>query len=67
MRFTVVVEPALIEEAKRVSGAKTKKEAIEMALKEMIRRRRLEDAAAHAGRIEMALTLKELERQRAEE
>lgn len=67
MRFTVVVEPALIEEAKRVSGAKTKKEAIEMALKEMIRRRRLEDAAAHAGRIEMALTLEELERQRAEE
>lgn len=67
MRFTVVIDPALIEEAKRVSGAKTKREAIEIALKEMIRRRRLKDAAAHAGRIEMALTLEDLERQRAEE
>ncbi len=66
MRFTVAIDPNLIEEAKQVSGAKTKREAIELALKEMIRRRRLKEAAGHAGKVKMAVTLEELEKQRAE-
>jgi len=66
MRFTVAIDPNLIEEAKRVSGVKTKREAIELALKEMIRRRRLKEAAAHAGKVKIAISLKDLEKQRAE-
>lgn len=66
MRFTIAIDPNLIEEAKRVSGVKTKREAIEIALKEMIRRRRLKQAAVHAGKVKMAINLKDLEAQRAE-
>jgi Arc/MetJ family transcription regulator len=66
MRFTIAIDPNLIEEAKQLSGVKTKREAIEIALKELIRRRRLKEAAAHAGKVKMAITLKDLEAQRAE-
>lgn len=66
MRFTVAIDPKLIEEAKEVSGVKTKREAIEKALREMVRRRRLKEVSAHAGKVKMATTLKDLEKQRAE-
>lgn len=66
MRFTIAIDPNLIEEAKRISGVKTKREAIEVALREMIRRRRLREAVAHAGKVKMAITRKNLEAQRAE-
>lgn len=66
MRFTIAIDSDLIEEAKRISGAKTKREAIEAALREMVRKRRLEESAAHAGKVKMAISRKDLEAQRAE-
>lgn len=66
MRFTIAIDSNLIEEAKQVSGVKTKREAIEIALREMIRKRRLNEAVAHEGKINMAITQKDLEAQRAE-
>lgn len=66
MRFTVAIDSNLIEEAKQVTGVKTKREAIEVALRELIRRRRLKEAVGHAGKVKMAITRKNLEAQRAE-
>ncbi|MEW5706104.1 MAG: type II toxin-antitoxin system VapB family antitoxin [Actinomycetota bacterium] len=66
MRFTVSIDPDLIEQAKRISGAKTKKEAIELALKELVRKHRLREAASHAGKVDMAITKEDLEKLRAE-
>ena len=44
MRLSITVNPDLLEEAKRLAGVRTKREAIEIALREMILRRRLQDA-----------------------
>jgi Arc/MetJ family transcription regulator len=40
MRTTLAINEKLLAEAKELSGAKTKKEAVEIALDEFIRRRK---------------------------
>ncbi len=49
MRLSVDVDPELLEEAKELAGVRTKREAIEIALREMILRRRLKDIAGLEG------------------
>ncbi len=65
-RTTLVIDEQLLKEAQRLSGAKTKKEAIEIALREFVRRMRLRKIAAHAGRVELVLSQEELRRIREE-
>ena len=67
MRFSVTLEQGLVEEAVRLSGAQSKREAIEAALKEFIRRRRLEKAIARGGKVSLRLSVDELLKRRAEE
>ena len=67
MRLSVTLDPDLVEEAVRLSKARSKRQAIEAALKEFIRRRRLEGVIAHAGRVPLALTVRELLKRRAAE
>ena len=67
MRFSVTLDPGLVGEAVRVSGARSKRDAVETALKEFIRRRRLEKAIAHGGKVALTLSAKELLRRCAEE
>ena len=67
MRFSVTLDPGLVEEAVRISGARSKREAIEAALKEFIRRRRLENAIARGGKVALTLSVNELLRRRAKE
>ncbi len=64
-RLSVAVEDQLVEEVQRLSGAKTKREAFEIALREYLRRRRVEELAelAETGIVDMSLD--ELERWRA--
>jgi len=64
MRLTVTVDERLLDEAKKVSRAKSKREAIEIALKDLVRRRRLEQAIGNAGRVNMAVTVDKLLRER---
>lgn len=66
MRLSVTVDKGLLERAIRVSGAKTKREAIEMGLRELLRRASRERMIAHGGKIDMAITVKELLKRRAE-
>ena len=66
MRFSVTLDPGLVAEAVRLSGARSKREAIETALKEFIRRRRLEKAIARAGRVSLAISVDDLLKRGAE-
>ncbi len=65
-RMTVMMDEGLLEEARRLSGAKTKREAIEIALRQLVCRLRRREMATHAGTIELELTQEELQRLREE-
>jgi len=65
-KTTVVIDDELLREAIRASGAKTKKQAITTALKELVRRKNLEALRQEAGTYDLALSLEELEKLRNE-
>jgi len=67
MRLSVTLDPGLVEEAVRVSGAHSKREAIEAALKEFIRRRRLARMIRRGGKVALALSVDDLLKTRSEE
>lgn len=60
MRMSVALDEKLLEDAQRLSGKKTKREVLNEALREFIRKRRREEAITHAGKIKIDITLKEL-------
>lgn len=66
MRRTVVIDDRLLEEAREVLGTKGIRETIEAGLREVIRRRRLEELRRSLGKIELDLNPAELERLRDE-
>lgn len=65
MRTTLAIREELLDEVKALSGAKTKKEAVEKALEEFIKRRKSKKLIDLEGRIELSFTLEEfIERRR---
>ncbi|MGC9075622.1 MAG: type II toxin-antitoxin system VapB family antitoxin [Candidatus Bipolaricaulaceae bacterium] len=64
--MTVTIDDELLSEALRVSKARTKREVIEIALRELVRRERRRAVIAHAGAIDLALTQEGLKRWREE-
>lgn len=64
MRTTLAINEELLDEAKSLSGAKTKKEAVEKALEEFIRRRKAKKLIELEGKVELSFTLDELIKQR---
>ena len=60
MRTTLAIKEELLDEVKALSGAKTKKEAVEKALEEFIKRRKAKKLIDLEGKIELSFTLKEL-------
>lgn len=52
MRTNVVLDESLVEEALKLSGARTKKEVIHLALEEFIEKRKRLDLRKLAGKIE---------------
>jgi Arc/MetJ family transcription regulator len=64
MRTTLAINEKLLDEVKSLSGAKTKKEAVEKALEEYIRRRKAKKLIELEGKMELSLTLDELIEQR---
>ncbi len=60
MRTTLAIKEKLLEEVKLLSGAKTKKEAVEKALEEFIRRRKAKKLIELEGKMELSVTLGEL-------
>jgi Arc/MetJ family transcription regulator len=56
MRTTVWIRDDLIKEAEKLSGAKSMKETIDVALEEYVRRRKAMRLLDLEGRVEMDLT-----------
>ncbi len=66
-RLSVTVDPELLNEAVRLTGAGSQREAIEMALDEMVRRRRLERMIRRAGSVPLVISVDDLLSSREEE
>jgi len=65
MRTTLSIREDLLKEVRELSGAKTKKEAVERALEEFVRRRRAKRLIELEGKIDLSFTLSEfLEKRR---
>jgi len=64
MRTTLAIKEKLLEEVRSLSGAKTKKEAVEKALEEFIRRRKAKKLIELEGKMELSFTLDKLIKQR---
>jgi Arc/MetJ family transcription regulator len=60
MRTTLAINEKLLDEAKALSGAKTKKEAVEIALDEFVRKKKAKRLLDLEGKVELSFTLKEL-------
>jgi Arc/MetJ family transcription regulator len=66
MKLTLDVPENELEEAIRHTGAKTKREAVVIALSELNRRRRLQKLAGKFGTLEGFMTRDDLRRMREE-
>jgi len=64
MRTTLVIDDKLISEAKSLSGSRTKRETVEAALQEFIRRRKAKKLLGLEGKIELSYDLEEFLTQR---
>ena len=65
-RMTITVDEGLVQDVKRALCVKTGSEAIRIALEDVLRRKRLEEALAHRGKIRLAIDRKSLLKLRAE-
>ena len=62
MRTTLDIPEPLIEEARHTLGFKSKTDTVVLALKELIRRRRIEDLKALMGRVRLDIDLEKSRR-----
>jgi len=60
MGTTLVINEHLLEEVRTLSGSKTKKEAVEKAMKEFIRRRKSKKLLDLEGKVELACSVADL-------
>lgn len=67
MRATIDIDDRLVEEAKKLTAIKTKKELLNLSLKELIRKKRLEHLLSLYGTSPIDTTLKDIERLRKDE
>lgn len=67
MRATIDIDDRLMEEAKRLTAIKTKKELLNLSLKELIRKKRVEHLLSLYGTSPIDTTLKDIERLRKDE
>jgi Arc/MetJ family transcription regulator len=51
MRTNIVLDDELVEEALAITGARTKKEVVQLALEELVRQHKKKNLADLAGRI----------------
>lgn len=67
MRRTVVIDDKLLDEARGALGTKGVHDTVEKALREAVRRYRLQELRGSLGTFDLSLTSEELERLRNEE
>lgn len=64
MRTNIVLDDKLVEEGMKLTGVKTKKELVNLALKELIERRKKKNFLKFEGKIEWEGSLDEIRRTR---
>lgn len=64
MRTTVDIDKEVLEEALKISKIRTKKELINISLKEYIRRFRINNLKKRLGNYDLTIDLKDLEKGR---
>jgi Arc/MetJ family transcription regulator len=64
MRTTLVLDERLLEEVRILSGARTKKAAVEAAMRDFVRRGKSRKLLALEGQVELADTVDDLIRRR---
>jgi Arc/MetJ family transcription regulator len=52
MRTNIVIDDALMDEAIKLSGARTKKEAVELGLRTLVRIKRQEQIRRYRGKLQ---------------
>lgn len=67
MRTTVDIDKEILEEALKISKIRTKKELINLSLKEYIRKIRLKNLKKRLGNYDLTIELKDLEKGREDE
>ncbi len=60
MRTNIVIDDTLMEEAIKLTGAKTKKDAVELGLKTLIRLKKQEKIRAYRGKLKWEGNLDEM-------
>ena len=66
MKTTIVIDDELLQEAMKASNTKTKREAVEAGLRELVRRKNLEALIEELGTFELGLSSEELEKLRGD-
>ena len=59
-RLSVTIDDELLEQARGVLRARSKRETITEALREVLRRARLAEIAGHKGKVDLGFRLEEL-------
>ncbi len=59
-RFTTTLDDQLLDEAQRVMSTRTKRETIEVALREVIRREKIRKALEHKGKLHLGFSREQL-------
>jgi len=67
MRTTINIDKILLEEALKLSNVRTKKELIDLSLKEFVRGRHLEKLKNRLGKYDLSLDLSSLDEMRKDE
>jgi len=67
MRTTINIDKKLLDEAMKLTKAKTQTKAVSLALSELVRVKRLERLASRIGASDPALSRRDLDRMRRDE
>ena len=64
MRSTIDIDEHVLAEAMKVANVRTKKELIDLSLKELVRKKRRERLSAKLGKFPLAISASQLEKMR---
>ena len=67
MRSTIDIDEKLLKEAQKITGAKTKKELVNLSLQELIRKKRKEHLISLFGSSVLNISLEDVEKLRKDE
>ncbi len=63
-RLTATLDDQLLEQAQRAMSTRTKRETIEAALREVVRRAKIRKALEHKGKLQLGISREDLLRRR---